>query len=65
MGPAVFYDEGIYIGYKYYETRYYDYIMGQGNPGDRGMGVAGGGEEIVPRLQDVGLGVHVVIGAST
>ena len=34
VGPAVFYDEGIYIGYKYYETRYYDYIMGQGNPGD-------------------------------
>ena len=34
VGPAVFYDEGIYIGYKYYETRYDDYIMGQGNPGD-------------------------------
>ena len=34
VGPAVFYDEGIYIGYKYYETRYYDQVMGQGNPGD-------------------------------
>lgn len=25
--------EGIYSGYKYYETRYYDSIMGQGNAG--------------------------------
>lgn len=23
--------EGIYIGYRYYETRYYDIVMGQGN----------------------------------
>lgn len=23
--------EGIYVGYKYYETRYYDAVMGQGN----------------------------------
>lgn len=23
--------EGIYVGYKYYETRYYDSVMGQGN----------------------------------
>ena len=30
---AVFYDEGIYVGYKYYETRYYDKTVGQGNAG--------------------------------
>ena len=28
------YQEGIYVGYKYYETRYEDYVMGTGNPGD-------------------------------
>lgn len=26
--------EGIYVGYKYYETRYYDAVMGQGNARD-------------------------------
>ena len=31
---GVFYDEGIYVGYKYYETRYFDKVMNQGNPGD-------------------------------
>ena len=31
---AVFYDEGIYVGYKYYETRYFDKALGQGNAGD-------------------------------
>lgn len=25
--------EGIYVGYKYYETRYYDAVMGQGDAG--------------------------------
>ena len=30
---AVFYDEGIYVGYKYYETRYYDKTLGQGSAG--------------------------------
>ena len=25
------YQEGIYVGYKYYETRYFDTVMGQGN----------------------------------
>ena len=25
------YQEGIYVGYKYYETRYEDYVMGTGN----------------------------------
>ncbi|MCD8307189.1 MAG: glycoside hydrolase family 3 C-terminal domain-containing protein [Clostridia bacterium] len=28
---GVSYDEGIYVGYKYYETRYYDSVLGQGN----------------------------------
>ena len=28
------YQEGIYVGYKYYETRYEDYVIGAGNPGD-------------------------------
>ncbi len=27
------YQEGIYVGYKYYETRYEDYVMGTGNTG--------------------------------
>ena len=27
------YQEGIYVGYKYYETRYEDQVMGTGNPG--------------------------------
>ncbi len=26
-------EEGIYVGYKYYETRYEDYVMGTGNAG--------------------------------
>jgi beta-glucosidase len=28
------YAEGIYVGYKYYETRYEDYVLEQGNAGD-------------------------------
>lgn len=28
------YQEGIYVGYKYYETRYEDYVTGSGNAGD-------------------------------
>lgn len=28
------YAEGIYIGYRYYETRYEDKVLGQGNAGD-------------------------------
>jgi len=35
---GVFYDEGIYVGYKYYETRYFDKAMGQGNPGEYDYG---------------------------
>lgn len=30
-GTYVIYKEGIYVGYKYYETRYEDCILGQGN----------------------------------
>ena len=30
----VTYLEGIYVGYKYYETRYEDVVLGQGNAGD-------------------------------
>ncbi len=30
----VSYAEGIYVGYKYYETRYEDTVLGQGNAGD-------------------------------
>ena len=28
------YQEGIYVGYKYYETRYEDFVTGNGNAGD-------------------------------
>ncbi len=31
---GVFYDEGIYVGYKYYETRYYDVKNGAANVGE-------------------------------
>ena len=30
------YQEGIYVGYKYYETRYEDFVMGTGNVGNYG-----------------------------
>lgn len=30
----VLYQEGIYVGYRYYETRYEDVVLGQGNAGD-------------------------------
>lgn len=30
----VSYKEGIYVGYRYYETRYEDVVLGQGNAGD-------------------------------
>ena len=28
------YSEGIYVGYRYFETRYLDYVQGNGNAGD-------------------------------
>lgn len=34
------YQEGIYVGYKYYETRYEDYVMGTGNAGEYAYGQA-------------------------
>ncbi len=32
------YQEGIYVGYKYYETRYEDFVMGKGNAGTYAYG---------------------------
>ena len=29
---GIFYDEGIYVGYKYYETRYFDKMLEQEMP---------------------------------
>ncbi len=32
------YQEGIYVGYKYYETRYQDFVTDNGNAGDYAYG---------------------------
>ena len=37
VGQYLMEAEGIYVGYRYYETRYYDCVMGQGNA-DSNMG---------------------------
>ena len=37
----IVYAEGIYVGYRYYETRYEDCVIGQGNA-DGSKGIAGG-----------------------
>lgn len=34
VGNGLFYDEGIYVGYKYYETRYFDKMNGADKVGD-------------------------------
>ena len=34
MGTCLAYQEGIYVGYRYYETRYEDKVLGQGSAGD-------------------------------
>ena len=34
QGMYSVYQEGIYLGYRYYETRYEDSVMGTGNAGD-------------------------------
>ena len=41
-GTYVLYQEGIYVGYRYHETRYEDVVMGSGNAGgyDYGSAVA-------------------------
>ena len=36
-------NEGIYVGYKYYETRYEDAVLGQGNAGSDAGSFASGG----------------------
>lgn len=33
-GKYLVYAEGIYVGYRYYETRYVDVVLGQGNAGN-------------------------------
>ena len=35
----VVYQEGIYVGYKYYETRYEDTVLGQGNTAGYDYGI--------------------------
>lgn len=40
-GYLTFQAEGIYVGYKYYETRYEDYVLGRGNA-DGGNGASNG-----------------------
>ena len=38
------YQEGVYVGYKYYETRYEDAVLGQGNAtGNKGVFHSNGG----------------------
>ncbi|MCD8294536.1 MAG: glycoside hydrolase family 3 C-terminal domain-containing protein [Clostridia bacterium] len=50
---GVSYDEGIYVGYKYYETRYYDQVLGKGNAnGSAGVyGAESGGWNYADEVQ--------------
>lgn len=38
--------EGIYVGYKYYETRYYDTVMGNGNAAEAAHGESYNGGDV-------------------
>ena len=42
INSAIVEAEGIYTGYKYYETRYADAVMGQGNAGSSVGSISGG-----------------------
>ncbi len=37
------YSEGVYVGYRYYETRYEDYVLGGGNAGESAGATDGSG----------------------
>ena len=47
----VVYQEGIYVGYKYYETRYEDAVLGQGNAGSPVGSTSGSGWSYADEVQ--------------
>lgn len=52
VGCYVVYQEGIYVGYKYYETRYEDEVLGQGNAdGNAGTFASKGGWNYADEIQ--------------